>query len=104
MNTLLLEANTFSFSEGTSVSVFSMLIVFLILLLLSFIIYFLRYLPSAENKQKNAAVKASEPQASRAVSASDDQEERMVAMLVASCIAKDEIEQDVQIISIERTK
>lgn len=88
----------FDILDGVSVSIFSMLIVILILMLLAFIISFLRYLPAKGEE------KVKKPATAQKQVVTSDQEERMVAMLVASCVAKEQIKQDVRIISVERTK
>ncbi|NLJ70172.1 MAG: hypothetical protein GX328_01735 [Clostridiaceae bacterium] len=105
MNTLIVILEKYSMGEGVVVSLFSMLIVFLLLLLLSIIITLLKYIPF-----KNDVASAEKPISAGAenntvVSSSvADEEERMVAMLVASCLAKDEIDGDVKVVSVERTK
>lgn len=84
------------------VSIFSMLIVFSILILLAFIISMMKYLPGKEEKKATpaAVVNAPAPQAVQ----TNDEEERMVAMLIASCLAKEEFKGDVQVTSCERVK
>lgn len=96
--------DNYSLLEGLGFSAFAVVIVFLILVLLAVLISLLRFLPSTEeDKKQNQAALRPIPAGPIGQKLADD-EERMVAMLAASCIAKDEIKQDVRVISIERTK
>ena len=90
---------TFHFMDGVVVSVFSMAIVFVLLLLLAGIISLLRFLPGKEENKKAVPAKVSS-----AVANADDTEERMVAMLIASCMAKESYKGDVRVVSCERVK
>ncbi|NLM18675.1 MAG: hypothetical protein GX217_01465 [Clostridiaceae bacterium] len=105
MTTLIIILEKYSMGEGVLVSLFSMVIVFLLLLLLSIIITLLKFIPfknTEKNTKKPVAVGA-QNHVDTTSSAVDD-EERMVAMLVASCLAKDEIAGDIKVVSVERTK
>lgn len=95
--------DNFNLGQGVIISLFSISIVFLILVLLSIIFMIFKYLPFS--KEDNKKIPATTPSTSGSnLIAEADQEERMVAMLVASCLAKDEIKGDVCVVSIERTK
>lgn len=113
----------FSFGDGVLVALLSMLIVFLILVLLAAIISGLQHLPGGKEETKaigkpagaSAGVGASESTntASASISAQstsplgeedDDEEDRIVAMLVASCMAKESMRGDVRVVSCERVK
>lgn len=105
MNTLIVMLEKFSMGEGVVVSLFSMLIVFLLLLLLSIIITLLKFVPFKNTDEvTNKPVMANVQNHVGTTSSTGDEEERMVAMLVASCLAKDEIKGDVKVVSVERTK
>ena len=102
-----MDFQNFNLLDGIPVSIFSMLIVFIILMLLAVIISLLKYLPNKkyEAAKKSEAVKVPATAAAGGVSDSDsDEEERLVAMLTASCIAQGACQGDVRIISIERIK
>ncbi|HHT24995.1 MAG TPA: hypothetical protein GXZ76_05710 [Clostridiaceae bacterium] len=105
MNTLIIILEKYSIGEGVIVSLFSMLIVFLLLLLLSIIITLLKFIPF-QDRDKNAKkpVAAGAQNHAVAISSTEDEEERLVAMLTASCLAKNEIDGDVKVVSVERTK
>ena len=91
--------NTFSILDGIPLALLSMLIVFVILVLLAVIISLLKLLPSrTEEGIDKPKLAVASPQLA------DDAEEELVAMLAASCLAKEELKGDVRIISIERTK
>lgn len=104
------------FADGILISVFSILIVFSILVLLAIIISGLKLLPGDKKetaaKAQNAAKAQTKPQVSQAAAQGStvgtnpagDEEERMVAMLVASCLAKDEFAGDVRVVSCERVQ
>lgn len=104
MNSLFLVLEKYSIGEGIIVSLFSMLIVFLILLLLSVIFALLKYIPFKDKEQNSKKPVAAGAHNQTQISPADDAEERMVAMLVASCLAKDEINGDIRVVSVERTK
>lgn len=95
--------DNFNLGQGVIISLFSILIVFLILVLLSIIFMIFKYLPFSKETDKKTPVTAATTSGSN-LTTDVDQEERMVAMLVASCLAKDEIKGDVRVVSIERTK
>ncbi|MGI6076687.1 MAG: OadG family protein [Fastidiosipilaceae bacterium] len=95
----------FTISNGVGISLFSMLVVFLILVILAVIISLLRYLPKSKEEPKIKTPMAAPTTGDQASLAStSDEEERMVAMLVASCVAKGTYAKDVKIISVERVK
>lgn len=83
--------------HGVTVSIFSILFVFALLFILSLCIGFLRFLP--QKKEVQSAPKAPVPAALE-----DDEEERMVAMLIASCLSKETWKGDVRVVSCERVK
>lgn len=84
----------FTILHGVLVSIFMMLIVFMILFLLSVLLGSLKYLIRPEEKKQTTL------SAKQAVSTDLSQDEcAMVAMLVASCVAKQELKQDVRVIS-----
>ena len=91
-----MDMNNFTVWHGILVSLFIMLIVFLILYLLAVILGSLKYIvkgPETTEKQ--------EPTLPTATSYTDA-EEKMVAMLTAACVAKQELKKDVQIVSCKR--
>lgn len=90
--------SSFSILDGIPLALLSMLIVFVILILLAVIISLLKLLPSKQESGGDSLKPAAIPQLS------NDAEEELVAMLAASCLAKEELKGDVRIISIERTK
>ena len=94
-----MDINNFQFSDGITMSIFAMLVVFLILVLLQMIIYSFKFLPQDLNG-KNKAVAAA-PAAAPAHQ-DNDEEERMVAMLTASALAKEEYQGNVKVKSIKR--
>ena len=82
-------------TEGLIISLFSVLIVFLILSIVAFSIYLLQYLI----KEKQTLVKK---QVQKTFELSDiKDEDMMVAALVASIDYYDEIKKDVRVISIK---
>ncbi|NLJ95065.1 MAG: ADP-ribose pyrophosphatase [Clostridiaceae bacterium] len=91
----------FSILDGIPISIFSMIIVFIVLILLAAILSLLKYLPSDQTKDKKNGAKQNNL---TTLDTAQDEEERLVAMLVASCVAKETIDKDVRIVSIERTK
>ncbi len=91
-----MDFNNFTFNDGITVSIFAMLVVFIILIMLSLILSAFKYLPKDPVK---APVK---PAASKAVMNDNDEEERMVAMLTASALAKEIYPGNVKIKSIKR--
>lgn len=94
-----MDINNFQFSDGITMSIFAMLVVFLILVLLQMIIYAFKFLPQDFNG-KNKAVAAAP--AAAPVHQDNDEEERMVAMLTASALAKEEYQGNVKVKSIKR--
>ena len=94
-----MDINNFQFSDGITMSIFAMLVVFLILVLLQMIIYAFKFLPQ-DLKGKNKAVAAAP--AAAPVHQDNDEEERMVAMLTVSALAKEEYQGNVKVKSIKR--
>lgn len=87
----------FTFSDGLMLSAFAMLVVFLILLILQFIIYGFKFLP------RELQVKPVGEKVVRTAGVSDEEEE-MVAMLMAAILAKEEYKGDVRVKSIRRIR
>ena len=83
----------FTFLDGLKITIPSILIVFLILIVLLFIISFFKYLPKDKIVEKTKK--------SMAINKSNDEDE-MVAMLMASIVAKEDLAGDVKIKSIKR--
>lgn len=86
----------FTFMDGLKVTLPSIIIVILILVILSFVISFFKYLP------KDKVVE--QPRKTQKLKTKNDKEEEMVAMLMASIIAKEEFSGDIKIKSIKRIK
>jgi sodium pump decarboxylase gamma subunit len=86
----------FQFSDGVTMSIFAMLVVFLILVLLQLIIYSFKFLPQDLGQKKSAA-----PSAAPAA-VENDEEERNVAMLTPAALAKEKYQGNVKIKSIKR--
>ena len=94
-----MDINNFQFSDGITMSIFAMLVVFLILVLLQMIIYAFKFLPQDLNGKTKAVAAAP---AAAPVHQDNDEEERMVAMLTASALAKEEYQGNVKVKSIKR--
>lgn len=94
-----MDINNFQFSDGITMSIFAMLVVFLILVFLQMIIYSFKFLPQDLNGKNKAAVSAP---AAAPLLQENDEEERMVAMLTASALAKEEYQGNVKVKSIKR--
>lgn len=94
---------TITIGEGAIVSIFSMVLIFIILLLLAYVIALLKKIPGVQEPVQQVVQSEQPTQRVTAVQESDE-EERMVAMLVASCLAKEQYKNDVQVISCERIK
>jgi len=94
-----MDINNFQFSDGIVMSIFAMLVVFIILVFLQMIVYAFKFLPQDLNGKNKVAVSA--PAAAPLLQENDD-EERMVAMLTASALAKEEYQGNVKIKSIKR--
>ena len=95
-----MDINNFQFADGITMSIFAMLVVFIILVLLQFIIYSFKFLPQDLNGKKKAA---DTPQATAPAFGQDnDEEERLVAMLTASALAKEDYQGNVKIKSVKR--
>ncbi|MBP1920527.1 OadG family transporter subunit [Youngiibacter multivorans] len=88
----------FSLMDGIRLSIFAMLVVFLILVLLQFIIYSFKFLP------KDLGIKKSEVSnpSGTVPSINSQDEDEMVAMLMASILAKDDMKGNIRIKSIKR--
>lgn len=89
----------FSFMDGIRLSIFAMLVVFLILVLLQFIIYSFKFLPRDLGLKKS-----SDPDASAPESIESQDEDEMVAMLMASILAKEEFKGNIRVKSIKRIR
>ncbi|CAM2763053.1 OadG family transporter subunit [Erysipelothrix tonsillarum] len=88
---------TFTFFDGLTVSLFSMLVVFVILLLLACVLQiFTKVLNKFETPE--ARVEPSES------IVDNDEEERLVAKLVVSCLAQSNEGQNIRIKSIKRVR
>ena len=94
-----MDINNFQFSDGIVMSIFAMLVVFIILVFLQMIVYAFKFLPQDLNGKNKVVVSA--PAAAPLLQENDD-EERMVAMLTASALAKEEYQGNVKIKSIKR--
>lgn len=77
----------YTFAQGLTASAFSILIVFGILILLSFIVSLLKYVGKEEApvKQKKQSPKSPEP----VVETGTVQDSQLIAAIVASCIVSD---------------
>lgn len=95
----MIDLNHMTVLEGFVLSLFIILIVFLILWLLSLILSLLKYLPSAAGTET-----AEKAQKDAVANGDTDQEEYMVAVLTAACVAKRTLQKDVRIISCKRIK
>lgn len=92
---------SFSVIDGLPVSIFSTIIVLLILIILAMLISLFKYLPNKQNnKDQTLPIKNNV----NTTINKDDEEERLVAMLVSSCVAKESFDKDVRIVSIEQVK
>ena len=94
-----MDISNFNFADGITMSIFAMLVVFIILILLQLIIYSFKFLPQDLNGKKHAEAPASGVET---LQAEDDEEEKMVAMLMASVLAKEEFKGNVKIKSVKR--
>ena len=95
-----MDINNFQFADGITMSIFAMLVVFIILILLQFIIYAFRFLPQDLNGKNKVAQNL--PSSVPAFGQDNDEEERLVAMLTASALAKEEYQGNVKIKSVKR--
>lgn len=86
----------FSLMDGFRLSIFAMLVVFLILVLLQFIIYSFKFLPRDLGLKKSGDTNPTPIQ-------SQDEDE-MIAMLMASILAKEEFKGNIRVKSIKRIK
>lgn len=89
--------NPFGLGDALFISVFSMLIVFLILILLTAIISALKYIPGGKEEAPTKPAKKA-PAAAKAA-AKPALDARMVAMLTASCVAQERAQGDVRVLS-----
>lgn len=86
---------TFTFLDGLTVSLFSMLVVFVILLLLALVLQVFT----------SVLTKFDKPEApTHHVVEDHDDEHRLVAKLVVSCLAQDNDAQNIRIKSIKRVQ
>ena len=76
--------SNFTFTDGITMSVFAMLVVFIILILIQLILVLFKFLP------KDRPDTLIPEDTSMPVKRSDDDEDEMVAMLMASVLAKEE--------------
>ena len=90
-----MDLTNFSLMDGVQLSIFAMLVVFIILVLLQVIIYAFKFLPKEE--QVKAPVAQPVHQETNL-----DEEDEMVAMLTAASLAKEEYNGNVRIKSIKR--
>lgn len=95
-----MDINNFQFADGITMSIFAMLVVFIILVLLQFIIYAFKFLPQDLNRKSKVAETL--PPSVPTFGQDSDEEERMVAMLTASALAKEEYQGNVKIKSVKR--
>lgn len=90
--------NNFTFLDGISMSVFSIVVVFIVLFLLSVVItLFSKIINRFETTEENT-------EQTETLSEVDEDEERLVAQIVASCILQGEEDSNVRIKSIVRIK
>ena len=86
----------FTFMDGLKITLPSIIIVFIILIILSFSISFFKYLPKDKVIEKTKKRKN--------IKKTNDDEDEMIAMLMASILSKDEFSGDIKIKSIKRIK
>jgi Na+-transporting methylmalonyl-CoA/oxaloacetate decarboxylase gamma subunit len=89
----------FSLMDGIRLSIFAMLVVFLILVLLQFIIYSFKFLPRDLGLKKSG-----DPDPSGPAPIQSQDEDEMVAMLMASILAKEELKGNIIVKSIKRIR
>ena len=94
-----MDITNFSLMDGIILSIFAMLVVFLILVLLQFIIYSFKFLPRDLGLKK-----IEEPNPSGLVPNQSQDAEEMVAMLMASILAKEEYKGNIRVKSVKRTR
>lgn len=88
--------DNFTFIDGLSVSLFSMAVVFSVLLILSIILVLFSKLIAMFSKKEEVSVSE--------VFVSDDAEEKLVAQIVAACLIQKNHPSNVRIKSIVRVK
>lgn len=86
---------TFTFLDGLTVSLFSMLVVFVILLLLALVLQVFTAVLSKFDKPEAPTEQRIED---------NDEERRLVAKLVVSCLTQENESQNIRIKSIKRVK
>ncbi|WP_323615789.1 OadG family transporter subunit [Erysipelothrix rhusiopathiae] len=86
---------TFTFLDGLTVSLFSMLVVFVILLLLALVLQVFTAVLSKFDKPEAPIEQSIED---------NDEEHRLVAKLVVSCLTQENESQNIRIKSIKRVK
>lgn len=91
-----MDINQFTFSNGITMSVFAMLVVFIILILIQLILMLFRFLP-----KDHTDIMIPE-EMSKPMKMGGDDEDELVAMLMASVLAKDEFKGNVRIKSVKR--
>lgn len=89
---------SFTFLDGLSVSLFSMLVVFVVLLLLSFV---LELFSKIISKTANEAVI---PETKAPIIEEDDEEEMLVVKIITSCLLQGDEASNIRINSIKRIK
>ncbi len=95
----------YGLGEAVLTSIFSMIIVFLILIILAGIISLFKYLGSDEQPEKAPAKAAKKPAVAAAGAASAAGiDSRLIAMLTAASVVQEETQGDVRIISCEQVR
>lgn len=90
-----MDLTNFSLMDGVQLSIFAMLVVFIILMLLQVVIYAFKFLPKEEQVKTPVAQPLQYQQ-------NLDEEDEMVAMLTAAALAKEDYKGNVRIKSIKR--
>lgn len=96
-----MDLTNFNLMDGVELSLFAMLVVFIILVILQFIVYAFKFLPR-ELKEKAPDVRPVHPRHPANKDQDGADEDEMVAMLTASALAKEEFKGNVRIKSIKR--
>ncbi len=96
-----MDLTNFTLMDGVELSIFAMLVVFIILVILQFIVYAFKFLPR-ELKEQAPDVRPPHHRHQTEKENDGDEEDEMVAMLTASALAKEEIKGNVRIKSIKR--
>lgn len=83
----------FSFADGAIVSVFSMMIVFLVLIFLAFIISMFKYLPQSnaeiKSNKKKALTQSQSADNAPVANGKDGLSNEVIAFIVASCLERE---------------